>query len=362
MITAGFIGLGLIGGSLARAFKKADPSIYIIAYNRSHASLDAAVADKVVDKGTYEVDDTFKACDIIFLCTPVEHNSTYLSILKDIISPGCIITDVGSVKGFIHDTVKELDMEDCFIGGHPMAGSEKTGYSASSDVLLENAYYAITPTPKTSDASLQFYLDLVKMTGAIPIVTAPDKHDYAVAGISHIPHLIASGLVNLVKDNDTDDELMRMLAAGGFKDITRIASSSADMWSQICVTNTEQIVKLLDCYINSLTEIRNSVASGDRQAIFDMFVSSKEYRDSINVGARGPMLPHNVLYCSIEDKEGAISSITSLLSDNNINIRNIEIIHNREYQDGVLMVDFYDDKALNSAGDILAVHGYTIHR
>lgn len=362
MITAGFIGLGLIGGSIAKAFKKADPSIYIIAYNRSHPPLDMAVADKVVDKGTYQIDDTFKACDIIFLCTPVEHNSTYLSLLREIIKPGCIITDVGSVKGYIHNTVRELHMEDCFIGGHPMAGSEKTGYSAASDVLLENAYYAITPTVKTSDASLQFYIKLVELTGAIPIVTEPDKHDYAVAGISHVPHLIASSLVNLVHDNDTDDELMRMLAAGGFKDITRIASSSADMWSQICVTNQTQITNLLDCYIDALIKVKDYVISGDRHAISDMFVRSKEYRDSINVGTKGPILARSVLYCSIEDKEGAISAITLLLSENNISIRNIEIIHNREYQDGVLMIDFYDDKALTSANDILTGNGYTIHK
>ncbi len=361
MITAGFIGLGLIGGSIAKALKKADPSIRIIAYNRSHAPLEAAVAENIVDKGIYQVDDTFKVCDIIFLCTPVEHNSTYLSLLKGIIKQGCIITDVGSVKGYIHNTVKSLGMEDCFIGGHPMAGSEKTGYAAATDVLLENAYYVITPTSGTTKQALDFYIELVKMTGAVPIVTDPEKHDYAVAGTSHVPHLIASSLVNLVKENDTDDELMRLLAAGGFKDITRIASSSADMWSQICVTNPTHIADLLDKYIDSLSKISGYVKSRNKQAIADMFISSKEYRDSINIGARGPVLPRNVLYCSIEDKKGAISGITLLLSDNGVNIKNIEIIHNREYQDGVLMIEFYDERALLAAENLLTGGGYIIH-
>lgn len=362
MITAGFIGLGLIGGSIAKAFKKNCPGIHITAYNRSPEPLARAVSDGIVDTPVHEVGSEFGDCDIIFLCTPVEHNLTYLSLLKNIIKPGCIITDVGSVKGYIHRMIHDLGMEECFIGGHPMAGSEKTGYQASSDILLENAYYAITPTPLTSDRNLSLYTELVRLTGAIPIITDPDKHDFAVAGISHVPHLIASSLVNLVQDNDTDDQLMRMLAAGGFKDMTRIASSSSDMWSQICATNPDAIVKLLDIYISSLTDIRNEVADGNRTAIADMFIRSKEYRDSINVGARGPMLPRNVIYCSIEDREGALSEITSLLSDNRINIQNIEIVHNREFMDGVLMIEFYDKNAMNAASALLLANNYTLHK
>ena len=205
------------------------------------------------------------------------------------------------------------------------------------------------------------YTELVRLTGAIPIITDPDKHDFAVAGISHVPHLIASSLVNLVRDNDTDDQLMRMLAAGGFKDMTRIASSSSDMWSQICATNPDAIVKLLDIYISSLTDIRNEVADGNRTAIADMFIRSKEYRDSINVGARGPMLPRNVIYCSIEDREGALSEITSLLSDNRINIQNIEIVHNREFEDAVLLVEFYDAESKIRAAEELRRYRYTVY-
>ena len=155
---------------------------------------------------------------------------------------------------------------------------------------------------------------------------------------------------------------MRMLAAGGFKDLTRIASSSSDMWSQICATNPDAIVKLLDLYIRSLTDIRNEVSAGNRNAIADMFIRSKEYRDSINVGARGPMLSRNVIYCSIEDREGAISEITSLLSDNRINIQNIEIVHNREFVDGVLMIEFYDKNAMNAASALLLANNYTLHK
>lgn len=362
MITVGFIGLGLIGGSIAKALKKSSDDIYIVAYNRSPAPLKKAREDGVVDLAVSTVGSDFASCDLIFLCTPVEHNSTYLSMLRSIIKSGAIITDVGSVKGHIHRVVSELSMDDCFIGGHPMAGSEKTGYEAATDVLLENAYYAITPTSQTKPEALDFYVDIVKRTGAIPIVTEADKHDYAVAGISHVPHLIASSLVNLVQDNDTDDELMRLLAAGGFKDITRIASSSADMWSQISRANSKQISILLDRYIQSLTEVKVAVDNMDGEAITEMFLRSKEYRDSINVRKGVSLYKAHTFYCDIEDREGAISGITLLLSDNGINLKNIEIIHNREYREGVMLVEFYDEAAYNAAYKILTDNNYTIHK
>lgn len=362
MINVGFIGLGLIGGSIAKALKKSDSPFYITAYNRSPEPLVEAVADGVVDRAAHEIDNAFCGCDIIFLCTPVEHNSTYLSLLKGIIKKGCIITDVGSVKGYIHETVRALGMEDCFIGGHPMAGSEKTGYFAATDTMLENAYYIITPTPLTPKESLDFYIGIVRKTGAVPIVAEPDRHDYAVAGISHVPHLIASGLVNTVRENDTDDCLMKMLAAGGFKDITRIASSSADMWSQICMTNSVQISLLLGKYIDYLSKVKEQIDSSDRTAITEMFVQSKEYRDSISIRNSGPIPQSHAIYCDIEDKEGALSDITGLLFAGGINIKNIEIIHNREYRDGVLLIDFYDKDSSSRAFKILSENGRSVHK
>ncbi|MGN0369369.1 MAG: prephenate dehydrogenase/arogenate dehydrogenase family protein [Butyrivibrio sp.] len=357
----GFIGLGLIGGSIAKALKKSDSSYYTVAYNRSREPLSLAVSEGIIDKPAYEIDDSFSECDIIFLCTPVEYNSLYLSRIKPFIKQGCIVTDVGSVKGYIHKTVSELDMEDCFIGGHPMAGSEKTGYKSSSAIILENAFFAITPTGRTSKKSIDFYISLIKEMGAVPIVTSPDRHDYAVAGISHVPHLIASSLVNLVKDNDTEDELMKSLAAGGFKDITRIASSSAEMWSQICATNKEQISLLLGKYIDYLTQVRSYIDEGNKDAIGKMFVESKEYRDSISISTKGPVTRSHSFYCDIEDKEGSLNAVTLMLSENHINIKNIEIIHNREYRQGVLLVDFYDEDSENSARKLFAQNGYTIY-
>lgn len=361
-ITVGFIGLGLIGGSIAKTLKKADNHIRTIAFNRSALPLEHAVNEGVINTAVLEISGEFSTCDFIFLCTPVQFNETYLLQLKNIIKDNCIITDVGSVKGHIHEAVRRLDMESCFIGGHPMAGSEKTGYDSSSDHLLENAYYAITPTSRTREADLTRYFDLVKMMGAIPVILSPAEHDYAVAGISHLPHLIASSLVNLVKDKDNDNQVMKMLAAGGFMDITRIASSSGEMWEQICMTNSLQIGEILDDYIAKLQQVKEYLENGNGRAINDMFNSSRNYRDSINVLEKGPIPRSYFIYLDIEDKEGAISEIASLLSANHISIKNIGIIHNRDYEQGVLRIDFYDEHSSDAANTILLDNGYTIYK
>ena len=185
----GFIGLGLIGGSIAKAIKQFHKNTTIIAYNRSEKSRTLALKDNVADIVTDKIDEIFSDCDYIFLCTPVEQNINYLTVLKDIISPKCIITDVGSVKQNIHFAIDKLGLSDNFIGGHPMAGSEKTGYENSSSRLLENAYYIITPTASVKQERIDELYALVKSLGSIPIILDYKEHDYAVAAISHVPHL-----------------------------------------------------------------------------------------------------------------------------------------------------------------------------
>lgn len=232
----GFIGLGLIGGSIARAVRHFYPDAEILACSRTRASVEQAVHDGVVSRMMDHVTEDFGDCDYIFLCAPVSSNAEYLKQLKPLIRPSCIITDVGSTKSDIHARVTELDMEANFIGGHPMAGSEKTGYANSKRILIENAYYVITPAARVPQDAVERYRTFVESLKALPLVLDFRTHDYVTAGVSHLPHIIASSLVNLVRDSDTKDGIMKLIAAGGFKDITRIASSSPEMWEQICMT------------------------------------------------------------------------------------------------------------------------------
>lgn len=360
-LNIGFIGLGLIGGSIARILKHKNPECTITVFSRSQKPLLEAKSDGNVDIIADAIDHSFSHCNYIFLCTPVEFNSYYLEQLKDIINPACIITDVGSVKGFIHESVNRLHMEKNFIGGHPMAGSEKTGYTNSSAYLLENAYYAITPTSETTEQQLSDYISLVRKTGAIPVVVDYQKHDYSVAGISHLPHLIAANLVNLIEDSDSSDELMKLLAAGGFKDITRIASSSPEMWEQICMTNTGSIVSLLNDYIASLTNTKENLEKHNGNYINNLFMKSREYRNSINDNSNGVERPQYKINCDIIDTEGAIARIATLLANEHISIKNIGIVHNREFEQGALRIEFYESGAMDNAITALTNNGYTIH-
>ena len=360
-LTAGFIGLGLIGGSIARGLKRSAPDIQIMAYMRTREKLEQAHADGIVDLILDGVDEHLSECDIIFLCTPVEFNESYLRQIRPFLKEGAVVTDVGSTKTSIHETVAALGMESCFVGGHPMAGSEKTGYESSTDHLLENAYYIITPTPHTPASYTDRMVDVANAIGALPLVLDYHRHDFIVAAISHLPHLIASSLVNLVHDCDSEDQMMKRLAAGGFKDITRVASSDPTMWENICVANRNQILELIDTYVKALQQTRNTIAESHPEEIKEFFSSAKEYRDSFNISHRGPIRPVYQLFCDLIDEAGGIATIATILASNNISIKNIGIIHNREFQQGVLQVEFYEADAYDHAVELLRKYHYTVY-
>lgn len=367
MNTYTFIGFGLIGGSIAKRLKQEQPDCMIYSYSRTKEHLLPAIVDGILD-GVLDKPDDFEvitSSSIIFLCTPVTYIEQYLMQLAPIIlnEPACadtIITDVGSTKNDIYETICRLGLSSHYVGGHPMAGSEKTGYQNAKAHLLENAYYILTPCPDTGSGMTERMEALAKQLGSIPIVMNSKEHDYAVAAISHLPHLIASSLVNLVHDRDNPEQIMKQIAAGGFKDITRIASSSPEMWEQICMSNREPIIQLLDDYIHSLSSIRASISDSRGQDIYGLFDASRTYRDSISDINRGPLPLEHSIYCDIADETGAIATIATFLAIQQISIKNIGIIHNRESDEGVLKIEFYTQEAKNQAAEVLKNRMYTV--
>jgi len=355
-----FIGLGLIGGSIARGIKREAPDTKIMAYMRTRSRLDKAKEDGIVDVILDGIGKELSECDFIFLCTPVEYNADYLSKIQPFLKPGAIVTDVGSTKTDIHEAVIRLGMESWFVGGHPMAGSEKTGYENSTDHLLENAYYIITPTAQTTKAQTNRLVHIAEMIGSIPIVLDYHEHDFVTAAISHLPHIVASSLVNLVKDSDNQQGLMKRLAAGGFKDITRIASSSPEMWEQICMTNHKNLSLILERYIASLNLILGELNNKNGSYINQLFETSRDYRNSFSEKATGPIAPEYSFTVDMADEVGAISTLSVILAAKGISIRNIGINHNREHGEGTLRIAFYDKETMDQAWKQLELYHYEL--
>ena len=276
----GFVGLGLIGGSIAKAVREKYPDSRIVAYNRSREPIVQAFRDSVINAATFEIDETFTDCDFIFLCTPVQTNISFLKKLKPYLTEKTILTDVGSTKDSIHGAVALILPDARFIGGHPMAGREKSSYFNSSAGLIRDCYYFITPSKSVKASDVERFENLISSLGCIPVKVDPAEHDYIVGAISHIPHMAAFTLVNLVKDADTSEEHMKQTAAGGFRDITRIASSDPTMWEEICLANKDNLVKLLGEYIDKLREIKSLIREGNGEELHRIFSEAKEYRDS----------------------------------------------------------------------------------
>lgn len=350
----GIIGLGLIGGSIAKCLRE-KTDYDIVAMSRSEQPLIDAKENGDISEYSLTDINIFKDCDIVFVCTSVDKIPSYVERLIPVIKESCIITDVGSTKEVIYNEM--LKFEDInFIGGHPMAGSEKTGYKSAKAHLFENAYYILTPNKSITKDMLNFMLGIVRTLGAIPLVLDPAYHDYTVAAISHVPHIIAAALVNTVRDLDDDNKYMHSLAAGGFKDITRIASSSPEVWTGICEDNRDKILKVISRLKENIESAEKMISEG--KSLYDFFDNAREYRNTFN--SRKSATSHFEIGVDITDKPGAIAVIAVILSHNNINIKNIGIVNSRDYSEGALQIIFSEKEDMEKAINILQSMNYTV--
>ena len=355
MYKIGIIGLGFMGGCIAKSLIKSDKVEEICAFDKNKESLELALSEKSITKIASDITD-FKESDIIFLCTPVSLISKLAIQLKDIVKENCIITDIGSTKGTILEELDKININ--FVGAHPMVGSERAGYATSNDYLFENAYYILIENNNTE--SIERLKEIIIELKAIPILIDAKKHDFIVATISHVPHIIASALVNLVKELDSEDEKMKLLAAGGFKDITRIASADPIMWENICIENKDEIIFVLGKYIENLKNIRGKISNiENKNDIYNFFKTAKEYRDSFVIKKiNGQVMP--ALNITIKDEKGAIAKVATILAENNINIKNIGIVNNRESMQGALNIVFENIEEKEKGFAILKDNNYEV--
>ncbi len=356
----GFVGLGLIGGSIAKSIRRSFPETEILGFDVDQNALSLALADNTISSSVTSI-EAMGNCDYIFLCAPVHYNIAYLPIIKGIINDDCILTDVGSVKSDIYKAIHDNKLQDYFIGGHPMVGSERSGFEAASDRLIENAYYFVTPSSTVSASKVETLRTFLEDLGAIPIIYSPERHDEITAYISHIPHVIASSLVNLVSNEEDEAGMLKQLAAGGFKDITRIASSNPVVWEHILLSNPVNVVNGLKKFANEIDEMINAIENDNAKGIYDFFDHAKNYRNSIPEHATGVIRMNYDVYLDIPDEPNALATAVSHIGEAGINLKNIGITHNREDNEGVLRLSFYDNESAVSAADLLKKLEYQVY-
>lgn len=275
------IGVGLIGGSLGLALK-AVGDIDVTGADHDQASLDEAAARGAIDRGTTDLAAAVAAADIIFLCTPVLRLPSLVKRIAPHLKAGAVVTDVGSTKLLVGKEIAGLLPAGVhYVGGHPMAGRERSGITAADGGLFRDKWYIFTPDDSTSPAAVELVAGLVRRAGAKVTVMDAARHDGCAAIISHVPHVVAAGLVNLLGRYPGEEEAMHSLAGGGFGDTTRIASSDADMWADICMTNAAAITDGLDELRGLLDGVAAAIRSGDRDAVHAFFAAAKVRRDGL---------------------------------------------------------------------------------
>lgn len=277
------IGVGLIGGSLGLCLKdKLGDAIYITGLCRHQSSMDKAVALGAVDYASSDLPSVVADADIVFLSPPVLQIVPMVEKILPYLKPGTILTDAGSTKGYIWQHLQKILPKDIYyIAGHPMTGREKSGVEAAvKDLFVGKAYVIVEDTGAPPEAHAKL-MSVLQYTGANFTTLDIAQHDRCASVISHVPHVTAAALVTLLNRSGDDRESCIKLIGGGFKDTTRIASSNADMWADICMTNGDAIASDLKNLQNILGEVIGAIERHDRPAIHDYFAASKACRDSL---------------------------------------------------------------------------------
>jgi prephenate dehydrogenase len=274
------IGVGLIGGSLARALKRAGACGEVVGCGRNTTHLQQAIDLGVIDRYDTHPASAVKEADMVMLAVPLGTMAPLFAAIRDALSPQSIITDAGSAKAsVVADARQHLGQHlPRFVPGHPIAGTEKSGVVASFAELFENRRVILTPLPETDSQAASLVTQMWEKTGAEVVNMSVAHHDDVLAATSHLPHLLAYSLVDTLATMDDRTEIFKF-AAGGFRDFTRIASSDPRMWHDICVANRDAILKVLEHFNHNLAQLTNAISRGDNQAIEDIFTRAKTARD-----------------------------------------------------------------------------------
>jgi prephenate dehydrogenase len=347
------VGTGLIGGSIALGLRRR--GWHVSGLDSDEGRLLEAKASGVIDAVADDLD-----AEVVFVAVPA---TSVAQVVRDLVAdpgrrPDAVVTDVSGVKSAIVAQVHHPR----FIGGHPMAGSEQVGLHGADVDLFEGAVWVLTPTAATDLESFDRIKGVVMSLGADVLVLSAEDHDRLVAVVSHVPHLVAATLMNAASAGAAQDGALLRLAAGGFRDMTRVAAGHPGIWPDICAENATAIVQALDALVGDLSAIRAQVAAQDRVGLLDVLEDASAARRSLPARiARPDHLAE--LRIRVPDRPGELAAITSLAAEAGIGIYDIEIAHSAEGPSGVLIlvVDDADADTLAAAVEAKGYRGQVAH-
>jgi len=356
------LGTGLMGGSLGMALRERGVAGEVVGYDR-----DSRVSQLAREKGAIDwfVDSPAAAvegADLVVLAVPVRFSSEILKGCASYLAPGTIVTDVGSTKhNILEELAEHIPAEVILVGGHPMTGSDESGIGAADPTLWENAIYVLTPHKNVPTKQVEILQQMVYGIGAQPLILSPEDHDHLVALVSHLPHLIAVALVSLAAGDEKED-LVKLLAAGGFRDTTRVAMGNTEIWRDICITNRQAIDHFLGLYMEELENFRLIIKEGKESDLEQKLAEARDFRHAVPHKSRGILPELFDVVVLVKDAPGAIGKIATLLGEKELNIAEVEILHVREEEGGSIRFGFSSQDQRDSALEVLKNEGYRAHR
>ncbi len=345
-------GVGLIGGSIGLGAKQRFLAERVIGLDKDPEALETAKKRGAIDEAYSEAGDWLKEADLVIMASPVKTLVPLAKRLEPFLGKNTVLTDVGGVKTEVVEALSHLR----FVGSHPMAGSEKSGVAHADAALLENAVWVLTPSKDTDPATLALVREFITHLGARPIRTSPEQHDRLVAAVSHVPYLAAVALTQLIGD-DEDRELMMLLAAGGYRDLTRIASGNPLMSRDMVTGNKLAVKATLEKLSAQLDELETLLDSPED--LLKSAEGAKATRDSFPVVRRSLLPAKYEVVVAVQDKPGQLAIITGALGEASINIKDIEMLGIRE-AGGAVRLAFEDEPQYKRAIQTLRNIGYEV--
>lgn len=353
-----------MGGSIALAFQAANPNLTIVGFDQGDV-LDLALRKGVISRKAESISDAVEDADLVILAAPLSASVALMEEFASFLKPDSIVHDLCSVKASIADAAKAcLPASVLFVGGHPMTGSEKGGIRHADALLFENATYVICPDDSAKQSDLRYaeLTALLSSIGARLLEMSAETHDRIASRVSHLPQLLSVLLVNLASEARIKDREVLDLAAGGFRDMTRIAGSPFPMWRDILSGNRDEILDAISQFEQLLQSARKHLEQENLDGIRDSFRNAEQTRDFIPLDRKGFLQPLSDVYVFTSDRPGALVEMTSSLYEADLSVKDIELLRIRENTGGTFRIGFQSSEDAQLAVKVLTQTGFSAYR